>query len=166
MKNQNQNLLVAVAIWLACMFGLYLFFPNVMGGKRAAQHKPEPAVQAPPPVAAPAPAPSGTGTAITQKPADVPRGTPAAKPPLRTVTFETARTRVVATSEGAAVQSVQLIGEKWTRHKGLKDESQVDLASLHGGEQLPFSTVVSGADGKQIVPAVTAYELLKSDATS
>src|SRR5205807_8996600 len=79
MKNQNQNLLVAVAIWLACMFGLYLFFPNVMGGKPAAQPKPEPAVQAPPPTAAPAPAPSGTGTAAPQKPADVPRGTPAAR---------------------------------------------------------------------------------------
>ena len=132
MKNQNQNLLVAVAIWLACMFGLYLFFPNVMGGKRAAQHKPEPAVQAPPPTAPPAAAPSATGTAAAQKPADVPRGTPAARPALRTVTFETARTRVVATSEGAAIQSVQLIGEKWTRHKGLKDESQVDLVFSHG----------------------------------
>ena len=165
MKNQNQNLLVAVAIWLACMFGLYLFFPNVMGGKRAAQHKPEPAVQAPPPTAPPAAAPSGTGTAAAQKPADVPRGTPAARPALRTVTFETARTRVVATSEGAAIQSVQLIGEKWTRHKGLKDESQVDLVFSHGGEPLPFSTVVSGADGKPIVPAATPYELLKSDAT-
>jgi len=166
MKNQNQNLLVAVAIWLACMFGLYLFFPSVMGGKRAAQHKPEPAVQAPPPTAAPEPAPSGTGTAAAQKPADVPRGTSAARPALRTVTFETARTRVVATSEGAAIQSVRLIGEKWTRHKGLKDESQVDLVSSHGGAPLPFSTVVSGADGKAIVPAATAYELLKSDATS
>jgi YidC/Oxa1 family membrane protein insertase len=167
MKNQNQNLLVAVAIWLACMFGLYLFFPNVMGGKRGEQHKSEPAVQAPPPAAAPAPAPSGTGTAAAPpKAADVPRGTPAARPPLRTVTFETARTRVVATSEGAAIQSVQLLGEKWTRHKGLKDETQVDLVSSSGGAPLPFSTAVSGADGKAIVPAATAYELVKSDATS
>src|SRR5438045_9615565 len=86
MKNQNQNLLVAVAIWLACMFGLYLFFPNVMGGKRAAQHKPEPAVQAPPPTAPPAAAPSATGTAAAQQPADVPPGKPAARtaPPTGT----------------------------------------------------------------------------------
>jgi YidC/Oxa1 family membrane protein insertase len=166
MKNQNQNLLVAVAIWLACMFGLYLFFPNVMGGKRPAQQKPAPAVQAPPPAAAPAPAPSGTAPAAAPKPADVPRGTPAAHPPLRTVTLETPRTRVVATSEGAAIQSVRLLGDKWTRHKGLKDESQVDLVATHGSEPLPFSTVVTGADGKVIVPAATAYELLKSDATS
>src|SRR5207237_7680065 len=148
MKNQNQNLLVAVAIWLACMFGLYLFFPNVMGGKRAAQHKPEPAVQAPPPTAPPAAAPSATGTAAAQKPADVPRGTPAARPALRTVTFETARTRVVATSEGAAIQSVLLIGEQWTRHKGLKDASQDALLSSHAGAPLPVTTVRPRTRGK------------------
>jgi YidC/Oxa1 family membrane protein insertase len=82
------------------------------------------------------------------------------------VTFETPRARVVATSEGAAVESVQLLGEKWTRHKGTKEESQVDLVSSHAGEPLPFSTIVTGADGKELVPATAAYALVRSDATS
>jgi YidC/Oxa1 family membrane protein insertase len=164
MKNQNQNLLVAVAIWLACMFGLYMFFPNSMGGgKRGAQQKPEQAVQAP---ATTAPAGPAGGSPAAPKAADVPRGTPGPKPPLRTVTFTTPRARIIATSEGAAVESVQLLGEKWTRNKGKKDESQVDLVSLHAGAPLPFSTVVTGADGKTLVPATTPYALVRSDATS
>ena len=72
---------------------------------------------------------------------------------MKTVTFETPRTRVVATSEGAAVKSIQLLGEKWTRHKGGKDESQVDLVLAHAGEPLPLSTIVRGADGTALVPA-------------
>ena len=168
MKNQNQNLLVAVAIWLACMFGLYLFFPERIGaGKRAPQQKPEAPAQAPVTTApAPPAGPVGSGATVASKAADVPRGTPGPKPPLRTVTFETPRVRVVATSEGAAIQSVQLLGEKWTRHKGTKEESQIDLVSPRAGEALPFTTVVTGTDGKALVTATTAYALVKSDATS
>ena len=164
MKNQNQNLLVAVAIWLACMFGLYLFFPNSMGaGKRAPQQKPEPAVQSP---ATTTPASPASGVPAAPKAADVPRGTSGPKSPPRTVTFATPLTRVVASSEGAAIESLQLLGEKWRRHKGTKDESQVDLVSPHAGAPLPFSTVVTGADGKTLVPATTAYALVRSDGTS
>ena len=168
MKSQNQNLLVAVAIWLACMFGLYLFFPERIGaGKRAPQQKPEAPAQAPVTTApAPPAGPVGSGATVASKAADVPRGTPGPKPPLRTVTFETPRVRVVATSEGAAIQSVQLLGEKWTRHKGTKEESQIDLVSPRASEALPFTTVVTGTDGKALVTATTAYALVKSDATS
>jgi len=168
MKNQNQNLLVAVAIWLACMFGLYLFFPNVMGSKRgqAPQQKHEPAVQSPPPTGPAQGTPTGTGAAAAPKAPDVPRGTPATRPPVRTVTFETPLFHVVATSEGAAVKSIQLLGDKWTRHKDARETAQVDLVSAHAGEPLPFTTVVKGADGTALVPADTAYELVRSDATS
>ena len=169
MKNQNQNLLVAVAIWLACMFGLYLFFPNAVGGGKrpaATQQKPEPAVQSPPPTG-PAPgSPVGTSAAAAPKSPDVPRGTSAPRPPVRKVTFATPLTRVVATSEGAAVESIQLLGDKWTRHKDNKEAAQVDLVSSRAGEPLPFTTVVKGADGTALVPADTAYELVRSDATS
>jgi YidC/Oxa1 family membrane protein insertase len=82
------------------------------------------------------------------------------------VTFETPLARVVATSEGAAVQSIQLLGDKWTRHKGGKDESHVDLVPSHAGEPLPFSTVVRTAEGAALVPADAAYEVVKQDATS
>lgn len=165
MSNQNRNLLVAVTLWLALMFGLNLLFPNLMGVKHPpAQRKAEPAAQQPAPTAA-APGAGAAAAAATPKPADVPRGTTAARPPLKTVTFETPRTRVIATSEGAAVKSILLLGDKWTRHKGGKDESQVDLVLAHAGEPLPLSTIVRGADGAALVPADTAYEVVQQDAT-
>jgi YidC/Oxa1 family membrane protein insertase len=165
MRNQNKNLLVAVAIWLACMFGLYLFFPNAMGGKKpAAQRPPEPAVQSPAPTAAAPGTPKGTGPAAPQP--DVPRGTAPRQYALRTVTLETPRTRVVATSEGAAIQSIQLLGDKWTLHKGTKEESQVDLVPAHAGEPLPFTTAVQGESGAALVPASASYELVRSDGRS
>src|SRR5437764_282650 len=169
--NKNQNLFLAVAIWLACMLALYTFFPGLVGAKHQPQKTPAtagaqaeqgaPGQVSPPSASVPAagaaaagaPAPTtgspgptaaaaGAGTAK----ADVPRGTAAAAPPpLRLVTFETSRARVVATSEGAAIQSVQLLGDKWTRHKGGKEESHVDLVAPHAGEPLPFSTVVKDA---------------------
>jgi len=167
MKNQNQNLLVAVAIWLACMFGLYLFFPNVIGPKKPApQQQPEPAVQSPAPTSAPPASPLGTGAAAATKPADVPRGTPAKTHPLRAVTLETPLARTVVTSEGAAVQSIQLLGEKWTLHKVSSEAAQVDLVPSHSGEPLPFTTALKGADGATLVPAAASYELVRSDATS
>jgi YidC/Oxa1 family membrane protein insertase len=164
MKNQNQNLLVAVAIWLACMAGLYVFFPNAMGKRAATEQKPASAPQSP--GGGPTAAPSQAGAGAAAKPAEVPRGTSAPKPPLRTATLQTPRARVVVTSEGAAVQSIQLLGEKWTRNKGKKDEHQVDLISPYAGQVLPYSTAIAGADGSALVPAATSYELVNQDATS
>ncbi len=166
MKNQNQNLLIAVAIWLACMAGLYVFFPSAMG-RRAPDQKPASSAQpgTPGPAAAPA-SPGGMAPADAPKGPDVPRGTSAAKYPVRTVTLETPRARIVATSEGGAIQSLRLLGEKWTRHKGAKDESQVDLVGAHAGEPLPFSTAVTGADGAVLIPATASYQVVHESATS
>jgi len=97
---------------------------------------------------------------------DVPRGTPGPKYPARAITLETPKARVVATSEGAAVQSIQLLGEKWTRHKGQKEESQVDLVGPHTGEPLPFSTTVTGSDGGALVPADASYQVVQQGPTS
>ena len=167
MKNQNQNLLVAVAIWLACMAGLYVFYPNLMGKRTATEQKPPSPAQAPAHPGAPlASPPQGSEPAAAPKGPEVPRGTSMPRPPLRIVTFETPRARVVTTSEGAAVQSIQLLGEKWTRHKGQKDEAQVDLVPARAGEPLPFTTAITAADGSALVPAATPYELVKQDATS
>jgi len=167
MKNQNQNLLVAVAIWLACMAGLYVFFPNLMGKRTATEQKPPSAVQAPAHPGTPAAStPQASAPGALPKGPEVPRGTSAPRFPLRLVTLETPRARVVATSEGAAVQSIQLLGDKWTRHKGQKDESQVDLVPPRAGEPLPFTTAVTAADGSTLVPAATSYELVRQEATS
>ena len=167
MKNQNQNLLIAVAIWLACMAGLYVFFPGVMGKKGPADQKAAPASQKDPSGTTPAPATTqGSAPAAAPKAADVPRGTSGPKHPARSVTLETPRARIVATSEGAAVQSIQLLGDKWTRHKGTKEEGQVDLVGVRAGEPLPFTTVITGGDGSALVPAATSYEVVRQDATS
>jgi YidC/Oxa1 family membrane protein insertase len=171
MKDTNQRLFLAIAIWLACIFGYYTFVAPKMsvtppvtqpaaGAQASGTARPAPG-QPISPVATPQ-GPSGTAP----KAADVPRGTPGPRQPLREVTFETARARIVVTSEGAAVRSVQLLGDKWTRHKGRKEESHVDLVIPHPGEPLPFSTTVKDAAGVERVAAGDSYELVKQDPTS
>src|SRR5207302_8959170 len=130
----------------------------VAGETGAASQSPVPAVQSP--VAA---APLTTTPAA--KPADVPRGTTPA-PPLLEVVFETPRARVVATSHGAAIKSIQLLGDKWTRHKGGKEESHVDLVGEHAGEPFPYSTALKRADGAELFGASEPYDLVRQDATS
>src|SRR5258708_9389278 len=102
---------------------------------------------------------SGTPTATPAKGAPE---APTAPRPLRKVTFETPRLRIIATSQGAAVESAVLLGDKFTLHKGTKEESQVDLVGPRAGEPLPFSTTVKGADGSVLVPADAAYDLVAS----
>lgn len=165
MKDNNQRLYLAIALWLACIFGYYTFFPPkkpaVHPAAATAQKAPEPAVPSPAVVTPPATPTPDTGA--------VPRGTSTAaavKHPLREVVFETPRAKIVATSEGAAIKSVQLLGDKWTRHKGAKEESHVDLVGARAGEPLPFSTEVKGADGAELIAPSESYELVKQDADS
>jgi YidC/Oxa1 family membrane protein insertase len=163
MKDMNQRLFVAIAIWLACIFGYYTFFAPKKQPSLA--QKPE-AVSQPAPASPSSPQPVAGAPAAAPKSGDVPRGTPAPRPPLREVTFLTPRARIVVTSEGAAVRSVQLLGDKWTRHKGGKEESHVDLVEPRAGEVLPFSTTVKDAGGAELVPANEAYVLVQQDAQS
>jgi YidC/Oxa1 family membrane protein insertase len=164
MKDTNQRLFLAIAIWLACIFGYYSFFAP----KKAAQPPagaqsaatPEPGGAKEPARAAASPA-----TGAPSKAAEVPRGTSPAYP-VRTLTFQTPRTRVVATSAGAAIQSLQLLGGKWTRHKGAKEESQVDLVGERAGEPLPFSTALKSADGTVLIPPDASYEVVRQDGQS
>ena len=158
MKDTNQRLFLAIAIWLACIFGYFTFFAP---RKTAQPATPAPAARAPSATAAAPPsAPAAQGHA-----ADVPRGT-AAAPPLREVVFETSRARIVVSSEGAALRSIQLLGDKFTRHKGRKEESHVDLVQPHAGEALPFSTVLRDAAGTEILAANEPFELVQQDAHS
>ena len=158
MKDTNQRLFLAIAIWLACIFGYFTFFAP---RKTAQPATPAPAARAPSATAAAPPsAPAAQGHA-----ADVPRGT-AAAPPLREVVFETSRARIVVSSEGAALRSVQLLGDKFTRHKGRKEESHVDLVQPHAGEALPFSTVLRDAAGTEILAANEPFALVQQDAHS
>jgi len=165
MKDTNQRLFLAIAIWLACIFGYYTWFAPKKaaqapaGQTSAASQSPTPAVQ--PPVAA---APETPVPAAAAAPSNVPRGTTPAPPP-REVVFETSRARIVATSQGASIKSIQLLGDKWTRHKGKKEESHLDLVGEHAGEPFPFSTAIKVA-GAEVFPANEPYQLVKQDATS
>ena len=157
MKDTNQRLFLAIAIWLACIFGYFTFFAPK---KPAQTATPPPAASAPSTAASPQPS---APAAAAARPADVPRGTQA---PAREVVFETARARIIVTSEGAALRSVELLGDKWTRHKGRKEESHVDLVGPRAGEALPFSTVLRDAAGTELVAANEAFELVRQDARS
>ena len=160
MKDMNQRLFVVIALWLGVAVLLNLFLPQYFSfGKKpdrpaavASQETPAPAPAAPPTPAAQVP----QRTAGT-----------AARPPTQKATLETPRVRAVATSDGATLESLQLLGEKFKRHKqGAREESQVDLAEGRAGEPPPFSTMLKGADGAVVVPADAGYELVRHDATS
>ena len=160
MKDTNQRLFLAIALWLAVIFGYMTFF----GPKKGAQPQKPPASAAPAAaaapavaVAAPSPAP-GADSAATAK-------VQAAKLPEQRVVFETPRAHVVATSNGAALSSIVLKGEKFTRHKGTREESQVELAEARAGEPLPFSTVLKGKGGAELVAADASYEVVSQDAS-
>src|ERR1700694_3169034 len=136
MKDSNQQrLFLAIAIWLACLFGYMAFF----GPKKGQQPAPAAA-----PASAPASAPgqdqkqaaAETPTAPAAPTAKAAPEAPAAPRPLKKVTFETPRLRIIATSQGAAVESAQLLGDKSTLHKGTKEEAQVDLVGPRAGEPL------------------------------
>ena len=157
MKDTNQRLFLAIAIWLACIFGYFTFFAP----KKPAQPVTPPAAASPPSTTAPATPPSAAAAAA--RPSDVPRGTSA---PTREVVFQTSRARFIVTSEGAALRSVELLGDKWTRHKGRKEESHVDLVQPHAGEALPFSTTLRDAAGVELLAANEPFELLRQDARS
>ncbi len=153
MKDTNQRLFLAIAIWLACIFGYFTFFAPK---KAALPVNPAPAASAPSTTQTPAP----PSTPAAARAADVPRGTAA---PNREVIFETSRSRIVVSSEGAAIRSIELLGDKWTRHKGRKEESHVDLVQPHAGEVLPFSTSLRDAAGTELLAPNEAFELVQQD---
>lgn len=165
MKDTNQRLFLAIAIWLACIFGYYTWFaPKRPVKPPAAQQQ---AAEAQPSPAAPSTVVPSAAAPTAAPPADVPRetsGKPA--PPAREITFQTPKARLVVTSEGAALKSVQLVGDKWTHHKGAKEESTVDLVQAHAGEALPFSTRLLNAAGAEVMGAKEAYEVVKQDGQS
>ena len=75
--------------------------------------------------------------------------------------------RVVVTSDGAALRSVQLKGEKFQRRKpGTKEVSQVDLVEPQPGLPLPLATALRDGSGADLVPADAGYELVRHDERS
>jgi YidC/Oxa1 family membrane protein insertase len=156
MKDTNQRLFLAIAIWLAVYFGWMHFY----GPKKAPAPPPELAAAG---EARPAPTATPPLTPVARE-ANVPRET--SRPPTQKVVLETGKMHAVATSDGAALESIELKGDKWTRHKGAKEESRVDLVAARAGEPLPFSTRLTAADGKTLVEPDAAYTVVKQDPLS
>src|SRR5207244_13503369 len=74
---------------------------------------------------------------------------------------------VVITSDGAALRSVQLKGEKFQRRKrGSSEATQVDLVDTQPGVSLPLSTALRDGAGADLVPADAPYELVRHDERS
>jgi YidC/Oxa1 family membrane protein insertase len=162
MKDSNQRLLVTVLLCMAVALVWSLVFQPKPPPQRAPQ---APQTQAPPPAPSTA-APSAATPA--NPPAPPAGGAPAAaqapRPPARTVALDSEKLHVVLTSEGAALQSAQLKGEKFKRRvRGSNQEVPVDLVEPQKGLPLPLSTTLRDGSAVDVVPADAAYELVRHD---
>jgi len=165
--NQNQRLVVAVALCLAVTIAWTLFFKPKPGLVRAPSAATEPAAQG---AAAPMPSSLAPATAA----ADVSRGTAPGSSAIprasaQRVTLETEKLHLVLTTDGAALEAAEVRGQKFLRHKaGSHETSQVNLIQTRPGELLPLSTIIRGATAgaPPIVAADAAYTVLQSDARS
>ena len=164
MKDSNQRLLLTVALCMAvALVWSFVFQPKPQPRPSAPQTAAEPKQTAPTPTA-PAAQPGGTTAAPS---AGVPRGTTAPRPPARTVALDSEKLHVVITSDGAALQSVQLKGEKFQRRKpGSSENTQVDLVEPQPGLPLPLSTALRDGGGADVVPADAGYQVVRQDGRS
>jgi YidC/Oxa1 family membrane protein insertase len=164
MKDSNQRLLLTVVLCMAVALVWSLVFqqkPQQRPASPPAATQPAPAAPASPPSPAPA------GGAAAPGGSAAPRGTPVPRPPARTVALDSEKLHVVVTSEGAALRSVQLKGEKFQRRKrGSAEITQNDLVEPQPGLPLPLSTDLRDGGGADLVPADAGYELVRSDERS
>jgi YidC/Oxa1 family membrane protein insertase len=164
MKDSNQRLLLTVVMCMVVALVWSLIFQPKPQPQQHATPSPgatQPATPAAAPPSAPAPG------AAASAPVGEARGTPAPRPPTRTATLDAEKLRVVVTSDGAAVRSVELKGEKFQRRKlGSGQVSQVDLVELHPGLPLPLATSLRDGSGKDLIPADAGYELVRHDERS
>ncbi|HYV67471.1 MAG TPA: membrane protein insertase YidC [Myxococcales bacterium] len=159
MKDANQRLLLTVVLCMAVALVWSLVFqPKQQPQQRA----PAPPGATQPATPAPSAAPSAPSASTPAKPSPEPRATP--RPPTRTATLDSEKMRVVVTSDGAALQSVQLKGEKFQKRKrGTNEVSQVDLVEAQKGLPLPLATALRDGGGAELVPADASYELVRHD---
>jgi len=165
MKDSNQRLLLTVVLCMAVALVWSLVFqPKQQPRPAGQQTSPQPAQ----PPASAAPSPSGPSAGGGSAPAGgVPRGTPAPRPPERTVALDSEKLHVVVTSEGAALRSVQLKGEKFQRRKpGSAEVTQVDLVEQQPGVPPPLSTALRDGGGADLVPPDAPYEVVRQDGRS
>ncbi|MBS2025326.1 MAG: membrane protein insertase YidC [Deltaproteobacteria bacterium] len=176
MNENNRRLFLTIAL---CMVATYLW------GVYFAPKKPvKPADAAVTAGVNPAAVDGKGGPAELAKPGDVPRGTPAAaaapgaaatptgtaaggsqspRPPTKTVVLESERLKLRITSDGAALESVELKGPKFAHKLGPEKKSvQLDLVDK-GILPLPLTTTLK-AQGQLVLPPDAGYEVEQPDA--
>jgi YidC/Oxa1 family membrane protein insertase len=164
MKDSNQRLLLTVVLCMAVALVWSLVFkPQPQPHTAPPPVATQPAQPAPAATPSPVPSPGSPPTAGT----GAPRATPLPRPPERTVALDSEKLHVVLTSEGAALRSVQLKGEKFQlRKRGSPQVTQVDLVEPQPGLPLPLATTLRDGAGADLVPADAGYELVRQDGRS
>ena len=160
-KNSSR-LMITVGLCMVVALGWSYFF--------SPKPKPHPAgaaVVATQPSGSPI-SPSGSPVPAAAAP-DVSRGTSGTSAlkrfPSEKVVLEGEKLRAVLTTDGGGLAHLELKGDKYkTGHDGKADHvGQVDLATIAAGQSMPLSSEVRGADGKLLVPADAAYEVVSKD---
>ena len=166
--DKNQRLFLTIALCLAVAFAWGLLFqpkhrPTNESALAGASQNGQP------PTTAPGAAPSAPiGAAPLAGPGDVPRGTPSsavkAHPPSRDLVLGSEKLRVVLTTAGGALKSVELLGAKFQGPaiNGKKGE-QVNLVAPEAWP-LPLSTEVRKSAGVEpLIPEEAGYEVVSND---
>ena len=166
--DKNQRLFLTIALCLAVAFAWGLLFqpkhrPTNESALAGASQNGQP------PTNAPGAAPSAPiGAAPLAGPGDVPRGTPSsavkAHPPSRDLVLGSEKLRVVLTTAGGALKSVELLGAKFQGPaiNGKKGE-QVNLVAPEAWP-LPLSTEVRKSAGVEpLIPEEAGYEVVSND---
>ena len=185
MKDANQRLLLTVVMCMAvALLWSFLFQPKAP--QRAASpdagiagQQSQPSAHAPPSPAQPSSSAGQSGATAGSTPSSarggsaagaapsapaVPRGTAQPRPPERSVALDSERLHVVLTSDGAALKSVLLKGEKFQRRQaGSSKETPVDLVQVQPGQPLPLSTALRDSAGAEVVAPDAGYELVRQD---
>ncbi|MFL5407588.1 MAG: membrane protein insertase YidC [Myxococcales bacterium] len=158
MNDQNRRLLLTVALCMVVAVIWSFFF----------QPKPRPAGTPPPP------APAATQPEQKAAPAppaaeNVPRETkapPAAqgpRPPTQKVVLQSDKLRVVLSSDGAVMESAQLLGAKFQKRVKGDGEVPVELVRTKPGEPFPLATTVRAGASGEVVPLLAPYEVVRKD---
>jgi YidC/Oxa1 family membrane protein insertase len=162
MNDQNRRLLLTVAMCMVVALLWSVFFqPKRPAGSQAT------------PPAAIAPADKQPSPAAAPQPGNVPRETqpaapssPAVRPPTQKVVIESERLRVVLSSDGAVMESAQLLGEKFQKREKGGVVVPIELVRTKPAEPLPLASTLRTAAGAEVLGPSAPYEVVRKDGRS
>ncbi|GAC1336531.1 MAG: membrane protein insertase YidC [Myxococcales bacterium] len=168
MNDTNRRLFLTITICLAVAYGWSVLFQpkRPAAGDPAAVHQPQ---AGPPAGAAPAsPAadvPRGTAAPSPATLAVTPPGSAAPRAPAQEIALDSAKLRLVLSTDGAVLKSAMLKGAKFRKpsEKG-KEGGQVDLVAANT-RPFPLATELRSAEAgaQPLVPADAPYQIVSHD---